>query len=212
MNNQAVAGQVSALVVCVAGILICFCGYRLLKLTLGLLGFIAGAYVGWQLAISMLDANNIMALVCALVGGLIGMALYLWLYFLGIFLLGATAGAIVAAAIFNGTAHQAQPLLILASAVAFGLIALLAQKLMIVLATAFSGAYLVVAGLWPFIVGTQNPARIWLDPTHVVPSGNLGYVALATWLVLGIAGTGFQFRGRSQKVAPAAKPNEVTTT
>ena len=207
MNNQPVAAQISALGVCVAGILICFWGYRLLKLTLGLLGFIAGAYAGWQLSVSVLDANNAMALVCAFVGGLIGMALYLWLYFLGIFLLGATAGAIVAAAFFNGTAHQPQPLVVLAVSVGFGLIALMAQKFMIVAATAFSGAYLIAASLWPFIAA-QNPSRIWLDPTHVPPLGSLGYAALAIWLVLGVAGTSFQFRGGPRKVEPADKPKE----
>jgi Domain of unknown function (DUF4203) len=208
MNNQAVAGQVSALLVCVAGILICFGGYRLLKLALGLLGFIAGAYVGWQLAVSNLDANNLMALVCAFVGGLLGMALYLWLYFLGIFLLGATAGAIVAAAWFNGTGHQPPPLVLLAISVGFGLVALMVQKFMIVVATAFSGAYLIAAGVWPFIVGAQNPSRIWLDPTQVGPSGNLRYAALAIWLVLGIAGASFQFRSGRRKVETAEKQKE----
>jgi hypothetical protein len=205
MNNQAVAGQVSALAVFVAGILICFWGYRLLKLTLGLLGFLAGACAGWQLGVYALEANTVMALVCALVGGLLGMALYLWLYFLGIFLLGATAGAIVAAAFYNGTAHHAQPPVVLAISVGFGVIALMAQKFMIVVCTAFSGAYLIAAGIWPFIAGAQNPSRIWLDPTHVGPSGSLGYTALGIWLVLGIAGTSFQFRCGPKKVEPADK-------
>src|SRR5690242_18256950 len=98
MNNLALPGQVSALAAIVAGILICFWGYRLLKFTLGLLGFIAGAYAGWVFGLSVLHANTGFGLVCALIGGLLGMAFYLWLYFLGIFLLGATAGAIVAAA------------------------------------------------------------------------------------------------------------------
>lgn len=206
MNHQAVAGQVSALVVCVAGILICFCGYRLLKLTLGLLGFIAGAYAGWQLAATALHASDLQALICAVVGGLLGMALYLWLYFLGVFLLGATAGAIMAAAFFNGTAHPAQPLVVLASSVAFGLVALVAQKFMIIVATAFSGAYLVAAGLWPFIAHGQSPSRIWLDPAHITPLGSLGYAALAIWFVLGIVGISVQLRAGSKKVEPAEKP------
>lgn len=205
MNNQAMAGQVSAVVVLVAGILICFWGYRVLKLALGLLGFLVGACAGWQLGLYALDANTVMALVCALVGGLLGMALYLWLYFLGIFLLGATAGAVVAAAFYNATAHHAQPLVVLAVSVGFGLIALMAQKFMIVVSTAFSGAYLIAAGIWPFVAGSENHSRIWLDPTHVGQSGSLGYAALGIWLVLGIAGTSFQFRGGPKQVEPAPK-------
>ncbi|HLH55244.1 MAG TPA: DUF4203 domain-containing protein [Verrucomicrobiae bacterium] len=206
MNNQAVAGQVSALAVCVVGVLVCFWGYRLLKVTLGLLGFIAGAYAGWQLGITQLHANDVMALVCAVVGGLIGMALYVWFYFLGVFLLGATAGAIVTAAWVNSTGHQAQPLVALVVAIAFGLIALVAQRFMIIIATAFSGAYLMAAGVWPFIAHGQSPSRVWLDPAHVTPAGTLGYAALALWLVVGIAGASFQFRAGPKKVGPPPKP------
>ena len=205
MNHQAGVGQVSALIVCVAGILVCFCGYRLLKLTLGILGFIAGAYAGWQLGVYALGGSNVMALVCALVGGLIGTALYLCLYFLGVFLLGATAGAIVVAAYFNGTAHQAQPLVVLAGSVAFGLLALVAQKIMIVIATAFCGSYLIAAGIWPFIARGQNPSQVWLYPAHVSPSGSLGHVALAIWLVLGIVGASVQFRAGPRKAESSNK-------
>jgi hypothetical protein len=134
------------------------------------------------------------------------MAFYLWLYFLGIFLLGATAGAIVAAAFFNGTGHQPQPVIFLAISIGFGVIALVAQKFMIIVSTAFSGAYLMTAGVWPFIIRSQNQSRIWLDPLHGNPLGNLGYAALVVWLVVGIAGVSFQFRASPRKVEVADKP------
>lgn len=205
MNDQALAGNVSVFVVIIAGILVCFWGYRLLKLTLGVLGFIAGAYAGWQIGLSVLHANTGMALVCALVGGLIGAVLYVWLFFLGVFLLGATAGSIVAAAFFNGAGHQPQPLIFLAIAIGFGIIALVAQKFMIVISTAFSGAYLIIAGIWPFVAGGQKPPRIWLDPTQGNPLGNWGYAALALWVVLGVIGMSIQFRAGPRRVEAAEK-------
>ena len=120
-------------------------------------------------------------------------------YFLGIFLLGATAGAVVAAAFFSGTGHPAQPIVFLALAVIFGVIALLAQKFMIVASTALSGSYLNMAGVWPFAAGSQIPSRIWLHPAHSGSSETLGYAALVLWLVLGLAGVSFQFRRSRRK-------------
>jgi hypothetical protein len=104
-------------------------------------------------------------------------------------------------------AYQPHPLVLLAISVGFGLVALMAQKFMIAAATAFIGAYLIAAGIWPFIA-TQNPSRIWLDPAHVAPSGSLGYAALAIWVVLGVAGTSFQFRRGPRKVEPADQQKE----
>jgi hypothetical protein len=205
MNDPALAGKVSVIAVIVAGILVCFWGYRLLKFTLGLLGFIAGAYAGWEIGLSVLHANNGMALVCALIGGIIGIVLYVWLYFLGVFLLGATAGAIVAAAFFNGAGHPPQPVILLAISVGFGIFALVAQKFMIVISTAFSGAYLITAGIWPLVASGQNPSRIWLDPTRSNPLGNWGYAALTLWVVLGIIGTSIQFRAGPRRVAKEEK-------
>jgi hypothetical protein len=204
MNDYAWAGPVSALLVVVAGILACFWGYRILKVTLGLFGFIFGAYAAWELALSRFDANTAFALVCALVGGLIGMALYVWLYFLGIFLLGATAGAIVVAAVFNGSAHQPEPMVFLAASIIGGIVALIAQKLMIIVSTAFSGSYLIVAGLWPF-VASHAPARIWLYPAPD-SSGPWRYAALAAWLILGLVGLRVQFRSSPRKAEVADKP------
>ncbi len=206
MNDYAWAGQVSGPLAIVAGVLICFFGYRILKISLALIGFVVGAYGGWEFGISLIHSSPGLALVCALIGGLVGMGLCLWLYLVGIFLLGATAGAVVAGALFNGAGHQIQPLVLWSLPVAFGLIALVAQKFMIVVSTAFSGAYLITAGVWPFVVAAgQNPSRIWLHPSQNGPPGTLGYAALIVWVVLALIGVSFQFRSRRGKVEPEVK-------
>ncbi len=200
MNNYAWAGQGTAILAIVAGILTCFWGYRIVKVSLAIFGFVVGAYAGYEAGISLLHASNELALGCALVGGLVGMGLCLWLYFLGVFLVGATAGTIVAAAVFSGVGQQLQPILYLVFPIVFGIIALIAQKFMIVLCTAFSGAYLVVAGIWPFVAPGQDFSRIWLHPSQSGSAGTLGYAALAVWLVVGIAGVRVQFRSHRTKV------------
>ena len=131
--------------------------------------------------------------------GVLSAVLCIWLFFLGIFLLGASAGAVVAAAVFSETGHQAQPILILVVAVGFGLLALLLQKFMIVVCTAFSGSYLVTAGLLHFINAGQNAALLWFDRSQPVSPGILGYVALAFWLVLGLVGASSQYGGRRRR-------------
>ncbi len=204
MNDYPQVGQATALVAIVSGLLICFCGYRIIKLSLALIGFAIGAFAGWEIGISFIQGGTGVSLLSALIGGLIGMGLCLWLYFLGIFLLGAAAGTVVAGALFSGTAHQIQPIIMLVLPVVFGVFALLAQKFMIVVSTAFSGAYLVIAGAWPFVAGSQAASQVWLHPTQKVTSGPLGYGALALWLILALLGVSFQFRAKRAKAEAAA--------
>ncbi|HWV98480.1 MAG TPA: DUF4203 domain-containing protein [Candidatus Acidoferrum sp.] len=200
MNDYAWAGQASALFAIVAGILTCFWGYRILKFSLAIIGFIVGAYGGWEIGLSLAHGSTGIALVCAGIGGLIGAVLCLWVYFLGVFLLGATAGGVIAAALFSGTGQQIQPIIFLVLPIGFGVIALLAQKFMIILSTAFSGSYLIMAGVWPFVAGGQNASQVWLHPAQKGPSGTLGYGALALWIVLALVGVSFQFRASRRKV------------
>lgn len=174
MNGNAWASQITAPLAIAVGVLICFWGYCLLKLTLGVMGFIAGATGGWAVGMSLATGNSGIALVCAVVGGVIGAALCLWLFFLGIFLLGASAGAIVATALFNAAGNQPQPILVFVVAIVFGLIALVMQKLMIIVSTAFSGSYLIVAGIMHLLAGGPNASPLWFDHLQSGSAGILG--------------------------------------
>jgi hypothetical protein len=199
MDVNAWAGQITAPLAVAVGILICFWGYRLLKLTLGVMGFIAGASGGWAVGLSLAPGSNGIALVGALIGGVIGAALCIWLFFLGIFLLGASAGAVLATALFSAAGNQPQAVLLVVFAVVFGVIALVMQKLMIVVSTALSGSYLVTAGLLHLLTGAQDASALWFDHLQPGSPGILGYVALVFWLVLALAGGRFQYRGRRRR-------------
>jgi hypothetical protein len=199
MNINAWAGQMTAPLAVAVGILICFWGYRLLKLTLGVVGLIAGAAGGWAVGLSLAPGNNGIALVCAIIGGVICAVLCIWLFFLGIFLLGASAGAIVATALFHAAGNQPQPILVLVLAIVFGVIALVLQKLMIIVSTAFIGSYLVTAGVLHLLAGGQNVSPLWFDHLQQGSDGILGYAALVIWLILGLGGASFQYRGRQRR-------------
>src|SRR3974390_924652 len=141
MNEYAWQG--SGVVAIVAGILICFWGYQLVKISLAVIGLVVGTYGGWQIGLALVPGNELGVLVCAIIGGLVGMGLCLWLYFLGVFLVGATAGAIIAGAFVNGAGQQVQPVVFLVLPLICGIIALVAQRVMISVSTGLSGAYLI---------------------------------------------------------------------
>jgi uncharacterized protein DUF4203 len=112
MNHYAEVGQLGALLVIVAGLLTCFWGYRILKVSLAIVGFIAGAFGGWELGLSLANSSTGVALGCALLGGMVGIVLCLWVYFLGIFFLGpAIAKAVVKSEIKPGTCSRTVGLL-----------------------------------------------------------------------------------------------------
>jgi len=202
MDNE-LAVHLSAPLAAAVGLLVCFAGYRLVKLTLALIGFIAGAAGGWAAGLALAPNNATVALVCALVAGVIFAILCVWLFFFGVFILGASAGAVVAAAVFRATGYPVQALLILVVAVVFGILALLLQKLMIILSTAFSGSYLITAAVAHFVTGIQQVHPLWFKPISTTSADKLGYVALALWLVLGLIGARFQYVGsRKEQAAP----------
>jgi hypothetical protein len=205
MNINAWAGQMTAPLAVAVGILICFWGYRLLKLTLGVVGLIAGAAGGWAVGLSLAPGNNGIALVCAIIGGVICAVLCIWLFFLGIFLLGASAGAIVATALFHAAGNQPQPILVLLLAIVFGVIALVMQQFMIIVSTAFIGSYLVTAGIVHLLTGAKDVSALWFDHLQRGSAGILGYVALVFWLILGLVGGSFQYGDKRRKDEAASQ-------
>lgn len=194
MNATVWAGQLAAPLAVAAGIFICFCGYRILKLTLGITGFILGAAAGWSFGLSVAPDNSAIALVCAVIAGAISAALCIWLFFLGIFLLGAGTGAIVGAALFSMAGNQVQPILLLACALLLGVIALVLQKFMIIVSTSFSGSYLIAGGILCLLTGVRNGSPLWFDRLQPGSAGIPDYIALAFWLLLGLAGVSFQYK------------------
>jgi hypothetical protein len=199
MNTNAWVGEIGAPLIVAVGLLTCFLGYRLLKLTLGIMGSVAGASGGWAVGLSLEPGNSGIALVGAVIGAVIGAVLYIWLFYLGIFLLGASAGSVVVAAFSNLAGYQPQPIPLLAVAIVFGVLALVMQKVMIIVSTAFVGSYLVMAGLIQLLGGPQNHSPLWFNHARLASAGSWGYVALAFWLILGLAGVSFQTRAHRTK-------------
>jgi hypothetical protein len=202
------AVQLHAPAALVAGLVICFLGQRLVKLTLGLVGFVAGAAGGWAAAGALAPGNTTAALVAILAGGVIVAILCFWLFSLGVFVAAAGAGAVATAAVMRATGQPVQPLLILIVALALGGVALLLKKFMLVLSTAFTGSYLITAAAVHYLSGVKEVHPLWFDKLALKSADHMAYVALGLWVVVGLLGMRFQYRGKKGKAASAEKKSE----
>ncbi len=182
--------QVPASIVLLAGgAMACFAGYRLFRLVLGVYGFILGAL----LASSWAGASSTWAAVlAAIVGGAAGALVMFAGYFVAVALIGAGIGAVavnVAWKPFGGDPHWVVILLVAAvGAVA----AMKFQRYVIILATAFGGAWTMLVGAAALMAGPGAKAAasgsdVWIVyPGYTGPGGVWIYVA---WVAVGLAGT-----------------------
>jgi hypothetical protein len=183
----------AAILLVLGGALSCFAGYRLFKIVLGIYGFIFGAL----LASSAMGVSNTTGmLLAALAGGIVGALLLMFAYFIGIALVGAGLGALVAHVGWGYVGAGDPPALVVILLSILGSIsAMLLQRYVIIVATAFGGAWTVIVGALA-ISGDRGAARaasagdVWiLYP--MTPAPGQGWVPIA-WVVLGLIGTGVQ--------------------
>jgi len=181
----------AAIVLVIGGALACFAGYRLFRVVLAIYGFILGA----MLASSMVAASNAAGLVvAAIVGGLVGAVVLMLAYLVGIALVGAGLGALVAhfAAQYVGPGDP-PPIVLIVLAVIGAIGAMLLQRYVIIAATAFGGAWTMIVGL--FAIGADRraaraAARVWiLYPVNPAPGQRWVMIA---GMILGLVGTAVQ--------------------
>jgi hypothetical protein len=178
----------AAVILVVGGLLSCFAGYRIFRVVLGIYGFILGAL----LASSAMGAEQTLWMVAAAVlGGLIGALILIAAYFVGVALIGAGVGALVANVIWAALEREPHVFIVILFAVAGALGALALQRYVIIVATAFGGAWTAIVGALALAgdrVATQAAARsdVWLAyPMNPAPGQRW---VLLVWLALGIAG------------------------
>jgi len=172
------------------GALACFAGHRLFRIVLGIYGFILGA----MLASSMMGVSNAVGMVvAAFVGGLAGSLVLIFAYFVGIALVGAGLGALVAHLISSQVRAADPPALAVVIASVIGALgAMFLQRYVIIVSTAFAGAWTIIVGA--FAVARSRGAlggRPVVDPWILYPfspaSGEVWVVV--AWVALGLIGT-----------------------
>jgi len=183
----------AAVLLVLGGALSCFAGYRLFKIVLGIYGFVLGAMIASS---AMRVTNTTGMVVAALVGGVCGAVLLMFAYFIGIALVGAGLGALVAHVGWSGFRTGDPPaVVVIVLAVAGSIAAMFLQRYVIIAATAFGGAWTVIVGGLA-IAGDRtaakisSPGAVWiLYPT--TPALGQKWVT-AAWIMLGLVGTAVQ--------------------
>ena len=182
----------AAISLVLGGAVACFAGYRLFRIVLAIYGFIAGA----MLASSMMGSSNTFGmLIAALIGGVAGAVVMFFAYFVGIALVGAAFGALIIHLGWGRFSPSDPPwaLVLLFAALGTGA-ALLLQRYVIVVSTAFSGAWTIILGAMA-LAGTRAASRaasseVWiLYPFTPIPGAP--WVPIA-WIGLGLVGMAVQ--------------------
>ena len=192
-------GLPAAMAILLGGAISCFAGYRLFRIVLGIYGFILGA----MLASSMMGTGSHVAmLVGAVVGGLVGSLVLVMAYFVGIALVGAGLGALLGQVAWSWFAvGDPSWVVIIVVSLAGAVGAMLLQRYVIIVSTAFAGA-------WTMIVGAVNilairgitrgasATEVWILYPTTMPDARWAPYA---WVALGLAGLTVQLAITSGK-------------
>jgi uncharacterized protein DUF4203 len=189
----------------VGGVIAWSAGYRLFRLVLTLYGFILGALVGTAILGS---SDTTLLIFGGLGGGAVGALIMFFGYFVGVALVGAGVGALGVHLLWSRIGTDPHPFVVILAAVAGAAAAMALQRYVIIVSTAFGGAWtMLIGGLSLTDYGKRLAGRpeVWiiypLDPS---PSRNW---VLAAWFVLGLLGVFIQLKFTGRKMTKVqAKP------
>jgi hypothetical protein len=173
------------------GAIACFAGYRWFRMVLAIYGFIVGAMI----ASSTLASSNTTGLVgAAIIGGLIGAIVLYFAYFVGIALAGAGLGVFLMQTTWSRVSPVDPPWTLVLLFAALGAVtALVLQRYVMVVVTAFGGAWTIVIGTLA-LIGDRRAAAAASEVWILYP-GMAGihepWVPVA-WAILGVLGLGVQ--------------------
>ena len=201
----------AAIVLLLGGTVACFFGYRMFRLVLAIFGFIFGVFASSSI---VAPSDTTSMLVVGLVGGLIGAGILFAAYFVGVALFGAGLGALVANLVFSASGREPHFLAIAFCAVAGAAGSMYLQRYVIILGTAFGGAWTILVGSMALIGDRAAKAAVAANDVWVLyplnPAPERQWLPIA-WVVLGLIGTGVQLgwtggeKGRVGRRKPKTK-------
>lgn len=180
----------AAIVLLVGGLLACFAGYRLFKLVLGIYGFILGAAMT---STAIGSAEPWWMILAAIGGGLVGALILVAAYFIGVALLGAGLAVLAVHLVWTPIGGEPHPVVLIVAAVAGAMGALVLQRHVIIVGTAFAGAWTaIVGGLAMRTNAAKVAEEVWLAyPTSL--DQHRAWI-VAGWVALGVLGVVVQFK------------------
>jgi hypothetical protein len=198
----------AALLLLAGGFLSCFFGYRLFKVVLGLFGFIIGVLAATSF---FGPAQTTGMLIAALLGGVIGAAVLLAAYFVGVALVGAGIGALLVNVIWTQIEGDPHPAVVILFSVAGAVVATWLQRYVIIIGTAFAGSWTMLVGGLAFM-GDGGPLKAAAagNPWVVYPlnpAPGMRWLPWA-WFIIGAFGTLVQMRWTGGERGRVVKANK----
>ena len=204
-----VAYQMPAAVVLVlCGFMACVAGYRLLKYVLAAFGFIIGGLA----ASSVLGASETAYMIGAfLLGGVAGAVVMVAASFIGVALVGAGLGAATVTLIWTQIPGDPHPYVVILASVAGAWLATWLQRYVVIVGTAFGGAWATLVGTLA-LTGDQAKLAaaaagdVWV-PYPMQPAPGQAWVPWA-WIALGLVGTFLQIKVTGGRGGRVGTPNK----
>ena len=192
------------------GVIAWAAGYRLFRFVLTLFGF----YIGALAATAVLGPGDRTLLILgALGGGVVGALVMFFGYFVGVALVGAGGGALLAHIISSRLGNEPHPFVLILAIVAGAAAAMVLQRWVIILATAFAGGWTMLWGATHVMNAGGGVARrpqVWMVyPFDLSPDRWWMFVV---WLAVGLTGVFIQLRLTGRMKAPARAAVKKRTT
>lgn len=195
----------AAVLILLGGAVAWAAGYRLFRVVLTIYGFILGALIGS----SMMGTSDAWTMILAAIGGgVVGALVMFFGYFVGVALVGAGLAALIVHIAWTRLGGDPHPFVVVLASVAGAAGAMALQRYVMIVATAFAGAWtLLLGGLALSEEGRSlaDATNVWLV-YPVDPGPGRGWVPVA-WALLGLLGVAIQMRftGRRKSRKPAGK-------
>jgi hypothetical protein len=198
----------AAVVLIVGGLISCFFGYRLFKFVLGIFGFILGA-LATSSVFGVSDTTYMV--IAALIGGVVGALLLLAVSFVGVALIGAGIGALIANLIWTQIEGDPHPFIVVLFSVAGALLATWLQRYVMILGTAFAGSWTIIVGALALMgdrtaLNAAAAGDIWVA-YPMTPAPGQRWVPFA-WIAVGVIGTFVQMFITGGERGRIVKPNK----
>ncbi len=195
----------AAIILLAAGLVTCFLGYRLFRWLLVLYGFAGGAWVT-SLFVGTLPSWPAAAVV--IVGGLAGAAVLLVVYLAAVAVAGAGVGVLVLNLSWPPAGGEPEAWMVILACLIGASIAVVLQRHVIIVGTAFGGAWTALVGVLALVGHPGAQAVVGGDLWRMYPlAPALGQVPFAVgWLSLGLLAALWQLLGARSAKSPPPDP------
>jgi hypothetical protein len=141
--GTAIAGFMAVIAI-VFGALECYFGYKLFKIVMGITGFFVGCGLGFLLGFAIITQSGGgggIAVILALIGGIVGAIIAVKVYFIGLFIYGFSIGFIIVMIL------EGAPIVAILLGIVIGVVHVIFSRLLIIISTSIVGGASLGAGL-----------------------------------------------------------------